>query len=339
MKSLQYMMGCLIPLILYRLFAMYYTHILEYNLVESHLLITTLLCNVFAYSMVYLIFDKEHPYETIIRIKTSSSKDILDLVICCFPVMILGNFLYLVSSPLEVSLFAGTSIFFNTMSSICINKNKYLLNWKILIMLFVNIICCSLPTFYTLLYTQETISIRGILANLTLLIIGGFMSAKLESVHGTSSILNFKDSKFSSVIFSIAFLEMFYMLLFTPSVLLTGKYIGNEFPEWNKFISIYALGCISGFIFAFLFIIYDYCVFRLKSVEVGINENMNLVVLSLLAVAFGFDKFSKVLIISLALTIVSSIIITFLIAHEEKRYNVLQTKKIKVTQTPTPEQL
>lgn len=337
-------MGCLIPLILYRLFAMYYTHILHYNLVESHLLITTLLCNVFAYSMVYLIFDKEHPYETIKRIKTSSSKDILDLIISCFPVMILGNFLYLVSSPLEVSVFAGTSIFFNTLCSICINKNKYLMNWKILLMLFINIVCCSLPTFYTLLYTNETISIRGILANLTLLIIGGFMSAKLESVHGTSSILNFKDSKFSSVIFSLALLEMCYMLLFTPSVLLIGKYVGNEFPEWDKFVSIYAFGCISGFVFAFLFIIYDYCVFRLKSVEVGINENLNLVVLSLLAVAFGFDKFNLILIISLTLTIISSIIITFLIAYEEKRFNVIQTKKITnnrviYVQTCSPEQL
>ena len=345
MISIQYMIGCLIPLIIYRLFAMYYTNVLHYNLVESHLLITILLCNTFAYSMIYIMYDEDHPYETIKRIKNSSSKDILDLILCCFPVMILGNFLYLVSSPLEVSLFAGTSIFFNTISSIIFNKNKYLMNWKILLMLFINIICCSLPSIYKIYNNDNTISLKGILANLTLLIIGGIISARLEKVHSTSSILNFKDSKFSSVVFSLALIEMVYMIIFTPSVLLTGKYIGNEFPEWEQFVRIYALGCISGFIFAILFIAYDYCIFKLKSVEVGINENINLVIISSLAVALGFDNFNIILIISLVLTIITSIIITLLINYEETKYKLSKEKtksksvRIQVSRNNSQEQL
>ena len=332
-ESIKYMIGCLFPLILFRLLAMFYTNILNYNLVESHLFITFLLCNAFAYSMAYLIFDETHPYETIIRIRESSKKDIIDLLICCFPCMILGNFLYLVSSPLEISLFAGTSIFFNTLSSILINKNKYLLNWKIILLLICNIGSCILPTIYKSIYEKHSvISIKGIISNLTLLIISGYMSAKLENVHGSSSILDFKGSKFSSVVFSISLIEMFYMLLFTPSILLTGKYLGIEFPEWSNFISIYAFGCIMGFIFAFLFIIYDYCIFKLKSVEVGINENINLVILSLLAVVFGFDKFDKILIISLSITILSSILLTIVISREEEKYKArkIPTNIIKV---------
>lgn len=328
MINIKFMLLNLIPIALYRMVGMYNENVIKLNLVETHLYLLILLGNLFFYSMVFLVMDKDHPRDTLTRFIKAPKKDFALFALFGFPTMLIGNFLYLVSSALNIQLFSGTAVVFNTLASVLINKNTYLMNWKIIILLIINVVGCALPS---MLQASE-MHFRDVFCNIFYLIIGAIASAFIEKAKEQTSLMDFDANKFSSVIFTVNFSEFFYVLIFTPTVLLVGKYVGNEFPPVDRLIFLYAFGTISGFVFTFLFFAYDYSAFQLKSVEMGINENVNLVLLSLFAVLVGFDKINYILFISLALTILSSFVLTILISREEEKHKkkVMKCTHVKV---------
>ena len=333
----------LVPMTLFRILAMYYIDILHFNLIDSHIFLIVLLGNVYFFSMIFLIMDKEHPISTIKRIIDAPKKDFLKLALFGFPIALFGNFLYLVSPPLVLQIFTGSTIFFNTVMSVIINENHYLLNWKIIILLVLNIISCSLPSIYHLIIGEASnITTVCVLSNILFLTVGAILNTFMEKAKETSSIVDFNHNKFSSVIFTLNTTEFLYTLLFTPLVLLIGKYNDIDVPDTlTKWITIYALGSISGFAFAFLFMVYDYYLFKLKSIELGINENLNICILAVVSVITGLDKLNPIIIISLVLTILSSLGLTYVISsveHNEhtrtecRKTEPLKVKRINVTQ-------
>ena len=294
----------LIVLLLYILnntIGIFINNYFEFNFIDNYIFALFLSIYSFLIGTNISLFDNNHPKDTIKKLYNAPKIIKLKYFISSIPISILYNFVYNSMDPILIQLIGGSSIIFNYIFSILINKNYHLINYKIIIFIFINIFGCILPFIFEI---KNNVSTFGLIFQIILMLLSGIISAFMEKFK-YCNYLDINNECFTIVNFYFQFYQIIIIILLLPLNLI----FFNKF-DFNKFLFIFLIASLYSIIYGPLYIISSYSMISLSSLDNGIINGLRMIIIILFSCIFS--PFKYIYIISIAIIIISSLILIYL---------------------------
>lgn len=276
----------------------------KFDFIDIYIFISSNAIYSFLIGFIMTIFDKTHPKDIIIKLLNLNCITKFKLFIASMPIAILYYIVYIYLDPAIVQIISGSSIIFNLILSVIINKNYYLLNYKIILCTIINIIGCILP-FIIDIKNNIKIGIIGIVLLLLLLSSSSIVSVIIENFKLLNEF-NMLEECFTFSLFIFLFNQIIVLILCSPIVLLFDYHF-----DINRYFFINSLAIYYAILNSPLYIYSSYSMILLSSVDIGIINGIKLIILVFISCIMKFSIFNYIYIISLILIIISSLIIIY----------------------------
>jgi hypothetical protein len=279
------------------IFMNYYLNLNPFEM-NIYLLVISLLSTVF--SVGTIMYDKI-PFNETKNLLIEYPNKIL-FIITCFPTTSISNIAYVDVDPLVLQIIRGTNIVINILFSYIINKQE--LNYKVVILIFINLISCVFPFIIQAFSKQKVkLGIYGLVLTVILLLITGIIC----SIRFKLKEFNKIDNLYSiSLIYSI-FKSMFLIFTLPIAYFITDTYIF----DLDRFTRISGWALFGSVIYTILWVKHNASYLTLKPLDFGIINNLVLVSIVIILSLVKISVFHYYYLISFGLVTLSSTLILF----------------------------
>lgn len=295
------------------------TYYYDFSFIEVYIfIISTMFYSLFT-GLVMTLFDDTSPKTTLLKLYNFRKIVKLKIFITSFPISITYSIIYLYVDPILIQLLNGTTIIFNIILSIIINKKYFLINYKIIILAIFNIISCIIPYIFNI-NNNIKYNILGIIFIIIMLIINGIIYAITEKF----SELIIDSYAFS--LFSFIYSQNIILCFISPFIFLLSNY--NIYQIRYYFIN--SLAMFFSLINAPLYIYCSDCIMKLTSLDNAIINNIKIIIIIFVSCIFNISQFHYLYIISFLLIITSSLLIVYVQNKLIQNINIQITSIIPV---------
>ena len=317
MKIINYLF--LIFWYIYFYFLGLFLNYLNFNLFERNLFMLCLSFYTFIYSFIFTLFDDNHPYNIVKKIFSLKLKDIIILYLSVLPFYKLQVFSYIDLDPIYIQLINSNKIVLNLIMTIIINKKKYLLNIKLFILVFINILSCVIPFIFddqfNLIINKNKIGLTGLIFSIVSIILMSIVNIYNEKLIETINI-ELKDFN-TFIIFIFMVSDLFLSLICTPITILIDKSNNNitniiNITNFNNFSLIIIYSSFISLIYCPLYLLVTRYYLLLNSIDIGIINNITLIILILISCLLKLSIFYYIYIFSIIFILFSSLMIIYI---------------------------
>jgi hypothetical protein len=268
----------------------------------------------FMFGLITILFNKEHPMETLQNILKINKKDKIKLYFVCFPISKITVISFIDLDPTIVTILNSIIIIFNfTFSSIVYNKKKLLTKIN-LAMIIINVFCCGLPFVFnddfTIKFDKHTkIGIIGISSIIISILVTSAINVLSENIKNMEMF----DVKNNYPIFTLStffIAEIIIYVLLIPVLYVLQQYVIQPIncDKYTKdfMFELISYGCLTSIIYGPLYVISTKAYLMLNAIDVGIIRNLSLVIITIINCLSGISQFYYLYIPSILGIIISS---------------------------------
>jgi hypothetical protein len=290
---------------------------LNLNIFESNLFTTLITINGFLTANLFIINDKIHPKDTLIKLYNLDRKEKTILYLSCIPFYKLIVLSYYSLDSIIIQLLNALRICINPIIYSIYYKDYYLYNFLIIVNIIINTLSCILPFIFndnfSLKINVENISIFGILNVVINVILSSFcniINEKFTSKYDFNN--NYGYNTF--IIYTFIITDILSSLIILPLIILIYYLINNTLDKlinFDNFYKILSYSILIGLFYGPYYLIVTKSFLHITSLNVCIMNNFILIISILLSCIINISKFYFLYIPSIILIFISSMIITY----------------------------
>jgi hypothetical protein len=260
------------------------------------------------------MFDKIHPYETIININNLQKKDKLILIISCVPYYKLLVLTYVNTDPIIIQLLNSTRIGINPILYILYNKEYFLCNKIIIINIIINIFACIFPFIFNDNFSLKLTNIHFSFLGLIIIIISIILSSISNIINEKINYMYDFNNIYGCNTFitnTFMLIDMIYSIILIPFIGLIQYLIDKNLSSINNLFKIILISSIFGLLYGPYYIIVTKAYLKLDSVSVCIINNIILIITIFISCLLNLSIFYYLYIPSVILIIITSLILVY----------------------------
>jgi len=267
-----------------------------------------------------MIMDNENPKHIISKLYQLKLKNKIKVIFASIPISLLYPIIYIDLDPILIQMLSGTSIIFCVALSVILNYNTYLLNFKNLFCICINIIGCLL-SFINMLKPNIKIGIFGLVLMFFTLISNGIVFAITEKL---KELENFDMEKeaYTFSLYTFLLIDSILLIIFLIPVLVYAHYINILYLDFASFNLINSISILVGIFNGPFYIYMSKIMMTLRSIDIAIVNNLKLVIMVFITCIFQISEFSYWYIVSLVMIIISSMLIVHFSKPNDDKVNV-----------------
>ena len=309
-----YNYSILLGWVFYTYFIGIYINYAKLNIFDTHILLTITSIYGIIDGAILIIFDKDHPYEILKKLKMINNIDKVKILISCLPINKIHVFAYIDSDPILITIFRCIGIILNLFITAIYNKKYYLLDKLNIISSIINVVFCLIPFVLNDNLTIKlnnnfkfgTIGIITSILSLLLTCVCNIYSENIKLIENLDIINNCN----TLTIFTFFIIEVILYILFTPIIYYIQIYLtGNIVYDLDKIYYLLAIGGIFALIYGPIYVISTKSYLLVSAIDNGIIRNICLILTAIISCLIGMSKFYYLYIPCIIFISVSSFIL------------------------------
>jgi hypothetical protein len=276
---------------------------LSYNLLQLYLYNLFFRIFLLFFSFIILSCYDDIPINNFKEIIDNIKNDKINLLIISFPISVVLLLFNIFIDPITLQIFMSTTVVFNYIMSIILNKTKY--NIGIILYMLVNIYSCLIPIIFSnSIINQNYIYI---ILLILMLIINGIKYSIIER----KSNIDEKNIHIYNILYYIL-PEAIYLILGLPIFVIIQKYYYSDLClNLTKMNEIISYSCLSSMILIFVKQFTSVSLKYLDSTDNGLIQNLSSILITVICIIIGISKFNYLYIISFFFIIISTYLINY----------------------------
>jgi hypothetical protein len=256
-----------------------------------------------------MLFDNENPKEIIYKLYQLNLKNKIKLIFASIPISLIYPIIYIDLDPILIQMLSGTAIIFCVAMSVILNCNRYLLNFKNLFCIVINITGCIL-SFINMLKPNIKIGVLGLILMFIILVSNGIVYAIIEKLKELENF-NMDNGAYTFSLYTFLFIDSIFLIIFLIPVLIYTHYVNILYLDFHSFNLINSISILVGLFNGPFYIYVSKIMMMIRSIDISIINNLKLVIMVFITCIFRISEFSYWYIISLVMIIISSILIVY----------------------------
>ena len=304
MEKVIYYLVCISWCLIMNTIGMILTNMFHFNLFDMYIYIT-LLSIYSCCSSLFLVICENSPITTIKKFLNLDRTKIFKIIFASFPIFMLNPLCFIDTDIVINQLINGSNIVFNLVYSVLMNKKYYLINYKIISLVCLNLLGCIL-TFIFDDFANIKIGYMGISLVIILLNIKGYIFGIIEEFD------NMNEINMNEEIYTFGFIGMFIpqiiiYILMLPIFFIIQYYIYGYHLTFTHFCLINSFASIVGLFNGTFYQSVNKSIIKISSIDNAIVSNINMILSIFVAIALNYSKFNYIYIISFVIIIISAI--------------------------------